>query len=496
MDYKEKYEQALEKARELMDKGYDVLMPEIFPELQESEDEKVRLEIRNFIWEYPDKLPERTKWLAWFEKQGKYSWKPTEEQLEALDYAYNSCPDTERGNYYESILADLIADLHKLHKKQDENKPADKVEPKFKPGDWIVFNGLILHIDEVVNGYYRTTSRGDGIHNSYDWDIDNAARLWTIQEAKDGDVLVTLPEEGSESNEQIFLFKAINSRDYVDNCIEYYGRLCDDRFYKNKTGYMGTTLDSFYPATKEQRVLFFQKMKEANYVWNVYNKKLTKIEQQTVDKAESKFHEGDLIVINETTYQIAEIDNSHVVLSLNGRECNFGLDVLDNAHFWTIEDAKDGDVLVCNINKAEIGGDVEKLPNMTPTICIYQNVVKDSEYIHSYCSLYDENSLVLQNTMYYNAFVYNIHPATKEQRDLLFQKMAEAGYEWNSENKELKKIEPKKVNADKVIEWLKGTIRETKEYLGEHGEYYDTHLTLPYDSVEDLINDFKEDFEL
>ena len=29
-------------------------------------------------------------------------------------------------------------------------------------------------------------------------------------------------------------------------------------------------------------------------------------------------------------------------------------------------------------------------------------------------------------------------PATKEQRDLLFQKMKEAGYEWDAEKKELK----------------------------------------------------------
>ena len=35
----------------------------------------------------------------------------------------------------------------------------------------------------------------------------------------------------------------------------------------------------------------------------------------------------------------------------------------------------------------------------------------------------------------------NAHPATKEQRDLLFQKMKESGYEWDAEKKELKKIE-------------------------------------------------------
>ena len=34
-----------------------------------------------------------------------------------------------------------------------------------------------------------------------------------------------------------------------------------------------------------------------------------------------------------------------------------------------------------------------------------------------------------------------VFPATKEQRDILFQKMKEAGYEWNAEKKELRKIE-------------------------------------------------------
>lgn len=73
---------------------------------------------------------------------------------------------------------------------------------------------------------------------------------------------------------------------------------------------------------------------------------------------------------------------------------------------------------------------------------------------------------------------------------------------WKEKHDEQKQADTPKfkviewVNPDKVIEWLKGTIRETKEYLGEHGEYYDTHLTLPYDSIEDLINDFKEDFGL
>lgn len=49
-----------------------------------------------------------------------------------------------------------------------------------------------------------------------------------------------------------------------------------------------------------------------------------------------------------------------------------------------------------------------------------------------------------------------IQSATKEQRDLLFQKMKEAGYEWDAEKKELKK--------------LSNTLEECEHI--EHGKYY------------------------
>ena len=111
-----------------------------------------------------------------------------------------------------------------------------------------------------------------------------------------------------------------------------------------------------------------------------------------------------------------------------------------NERAWTIQDAKDGDVLVCDIDKAEIGGDVEKLPNIVSTIFIFKKLINIRNYIHSYCHLYDKRFLGLQRTMYYNSFVHNISPATKEQRDLLFQKIKEDGYEWDAENKELKKL--------------------------------------------------------
>ena len=177
--------------------------------------------------------------------------------------------------------------------------------------------------------------------------------------------------------------------------------------------------------------------------------------QKFADKVQPKFNVGDWIVTDDSFGKIVRhidvitsniIDEGYGVSDENGLIYNISFDSEHKWHKWTIADARDGDVLVCNINKAEIGGDIEKLPNITQTICIiYQNVEKDQDYIHSYCSLYNENSLVLQNRMYYNAFVYNIHPATKEQCDLLFNKMKEAGWEWDSVTKEPKGITKFKV---------------------------------------------------
>ena len=53
--------------------------------------------------------------------------------------------------------------------------------------------------------------------------------------------------------------------------------------------------------------------------------------------------------------------------------------------------------------------------------------------------------------------MHNISPATKEQRDLLFQKIKEADYKWNNETKTLEKLvehkfDPKTLQSfDKVL---------------------------------------------
>lgn len=136
---------------------------------------------------------------------------------------------------------------------------------KFKVGDWIVFNGLTLYIKEIVKGYYRTISKG-GITNSYDWDIDNLARLWSIEEAEIGDILTA-------SDGSIFIYAGLKGT----LAQSYIALLSDGDLNTMKCNWEEKT--SVAPTTEEQRSLLFRKMKEAGYVWDEDKKELRKIKK-------------------------------------------------------------------------------------------------------------------------------------------------------------------------------------------------------------------------
>ena len=61
--------------------------------------------------------------------------------------------------------------------------------------------------------------------------------------------------------------------------------------------------------------------------------------------------------------------------------------------------------------------------------------------VKAYCGIKPNGNFEIGKDNWYFCGTLHIHPATEEQRDLLFQKMKEAGYTWDAEKKELKKIE-------------------------------------------------------
>lgn len=192
------------------------------PELTESEDEKIRKEISDFLLTTHDprlvgKL-KRYDWISWLEKQG-------------------------------------------------EQKPTDKVEPKFKIGDWVVLfphddNRKVVRILRIsgnaLNMYYTTEGKwfGDGTE----------ARLWTIRDAKNGDIL-TGPDGP-------FMFLGCTDKERPDCPVAYFGINSCNNFYVSSGLHWWCDYIGVHPATKGQCDLLFQKMREAGYAWNAETKTL------------------------------------------------------------------------------------------------------------------------------------------------------------------------------------------------------------------------------
>jgi len=164
-----------------------------------------------------------------------------------------------------------------------EQAPADKVEPKFKVGDWIINNDKRIAVPTQIlelEKYGYVTSRG---YISFD-KVKTDYHLWTIQDAKDGDVLA--------NDHHILILRELGyswaANGSPDSLYAYCGIKPNENFELEQKGYCFCGPLHTHPATKEQRDLLFQKMKEAGYEWDFEKNKLKKIEQEPYPKTLSK----------------------------------------------------------------------------------------------------------------------------------------------------------------------------------------------------------------
>ena len=158
------------------------------------------------------------------------------------------------------------------------------------------------------------------------------------------------------------------------------------------------------------------------------------------DTVEPKFHEGEWVVSpNGVYWHIDAIrDGRYQVSSDSGKSTEWSLDT-NIYHRFTIQDAKDGDVLVAS------DGSIFILKDTIDGVCKHYvalttyDVVKFNEGLEHY---WETTS--------------SVHPATKEQREKLEKAMADAGYTFDFEKKELKKIEqPKQEWSEEDESWFK-----------------------------------------
>ena len=146
----------------------------------------------------------------------------------------------------------IYAYIKKKLDKEGEQAHADMAEPKFKVGEWIYheISGNTFHINRMGN---RTYISDEGATISFG--RQNNWKLWTIQDAKDGDVLQLY-------NVTVIFKEYIGNGNCKCHCSIYNGEfeIPSQNGEDNSYGCHIAT-----PATKEQRELLFQKMKEVGY---------------------------------------------------------------------------------------------------------------------------------------------------------------------------------------------------------------------------------------
>lgn len=261
-NYKQKYEEALEQAKQELracgsldcDAARQIFR--FFPELKESEDELIREELIHFLEVCQDTHlvgnMKREKWISWLEKQGEKE--ETSCDRCRKEQPSHSCQDiTSLGRCYM----------------EGEQKPTDEFKPKFKVGDWIVndFSKNIFLIKSYNSGYCTLEDTKGKFYNPC-LPPNIAFHLWTISDAKNGDVLVC-------DDKRPFIFKGLLDPKHPIHPVAYCG-IDDGDCFTVSSGVNWWTDDYVEPATKEQRTLLFTKMKEAGYEWYDEKKELTK----------------------------------------------------------------------------------------------------------------------------------------------------------------------------------------------------------------------------
>lgn len=253
----------------------------IFPELKESEDDRMVKFIKNQLFNIKKTITENyeldaklTKAICWLEKQCEQKIKTPDESLGIDSDTYNKIVD-------ECIYG--------------EQKPIDKVEPNFKVGDWVIWDNKIpCHVDNIYQGknslMYTITDTNNMTRSYSVKGFDNNAHLWTIQDARNGDILC--------SNQIIVLFKQWEDNTGYTFVIAHAGIDISGKLQITNGHWLINNKSK--PATKEQRDILFQKMKEACYEWDADKKELRKIEQKPASWSKEDNHEQEKGNINDS----------------------------------------------------------------------------------------------------------------------------------------------------------------------------------------------------
>ena len=239
-------------------------------------------------------------------------------------------------NYADEEIVEAVKDTSVL----------DLVEPKFKVGDWVARGNVKAQIIGIEDNKY--CFNGNKVRCST---IDKHYHLWTIQDAKDGDVLF------SPSHNLLWLHKD-----------EKVCHVCINLNYNDSLSIESdfVTPSDVSPATKERRDLLFSKMKEYGFEWDAVKKELYNIDSnidsfcknhckgyketgrcfadggcQAKKDAESIWSKEDISKLNKiatTIYEAGEVQNwwrqSRLIDKETANELNNWLKSLKERYTW------------------------------------------------------------------------------------------------------------------------------------------------------------------
>lgn len=300
MNYKDSYDGVINALKTIIGnankQGHIIVRIEdienAIPELKENEDEKIRKAIISIVAFSPtamfDKVSvSREDVLAWLEKQKSVEQNNTTDSqhksaLEAWKEMRLEVYAQARGNRHELNVSD---DSTKMFSLNDIDEIIENIEdeikkpkystfniiPKFKVGDWIINNQgsafQIAYIDEEnsryvfeIGGYTKEEMNYESIAFA-----NNHYRKWTIDDAKDGDVLVS-------KDNQPFIYNGKYDTFWVG---AYCGMNCTGNSFllaQEKCHWTGR--EGVKPSSKEQRKQLFQNMRAEGCLWNEKEKRI------------------------------------------------------------------------------------------------------------------------------------------------------------------------------------------------------------------------------
>lgn len=187
---------------------------------------------------------------------------------------------------------------------------------------------------------------------------------------------------------------------------------------------------------RKEAIDWLEKQKDTSKHLEAANEKQDNSAVQETIKNEQddffKFHEGDWIVSNDwrNVFFIKSINSGYCSLEDDNGivHCPCMPPGESDFHHWTIQDAKDGDVLTYRPYDDKI------------LIIIYKGLGKSFDGEVGIYALLDGGFFSESSVSICCKYMEYLAPATKDQRDLLFAKMRQAGYEWDSKNKIMNRL--------------------------------------------------------